>query len=1733
MSEIDALSLSITASTKQAEDKINSLIRTLKGLDSAFRSLTGSTTYANNLETAVHAITRVNNAIANINSDKMASVAKSMRELGRAGSILSNFGNIDKTGQAMDNVSSKATNLASNLSKMFNIKDKNAISELTESIQKMIDTMGRGDAYYQAESNVQRIIEEFSRFDNQLGDTLNTYNKVREKLRQNPLYIPENFSSEADWLKNKATIGITNTTSDITKGVSAGQLKAELEGLIPALQGLSNESDIINTIADWLRNNATPAMVDFNTAVEQGSVPVNAASDAVKELAQSLGVIMPTAQQTADALNSIDWSKFADADDMWIAETEAIQQLRDQLQPAITDIDRLAESNQKISNTQPFETIVSGLESLQGVTIGDFSNITTLAEGVNKLGYQSAVTAAQILPQIADGLRGFNFNLPEMTGMEEFAKGLRSLGSKAVQNAASSLPFVADGLRQLGSITLPDMTNLTEFAKALSIFGRKTSTIAVQNIPQLAKAFQQLFTVMSKAPKISQNTIDAANAMANLASKTGGVTRALTSATPKLNLWSGAAKNASKSTFSLAAAIGKVYASYWMLFRVFGIFKQSIEWASNLEEVRNYVVQAFGDMAYKAYEFADIAGDSFGIFSVDALKTVARYQSMGRTMEITDKKVSDAHKYLRKELSETLEINEVKQAYGDLGDTAADMAINIAKLAGDFASLRDDLTFDEVSEKFDSIYTGTTKPLRELGFTIKQTTLAEWAMRNGLDADIKSMSEAERAILRYKYVMANADYVMGDFIRTSESWHNSITRLKLAFKNLGTVIGSGLINILKPVIQKITAFVNTLTGLIQKAINAIGKLLGWQMEIDPVAPSSGSGYDDMADAMEDAEDASGGTADNLEDGAKAAKKMKDYLLGIDELNVFRPDEDTSSSKGKSGSGSGSGAGGGSKGGATGGGVNFVPYESDINSWYNLGRTMADKIGEALWNVDWDKIKAKAQTFATNLASLLNGVIDSDIFWTGIGHTIAEGINTALVFAETFLDNLRWGKLGKQVGNLINQAVADFEWDRLGRTIAKGINAAATYMRNLGETIDFKAIGEGIATSINNFFETWDSAELAAALNVWVNNLWTLISSTISNIKWGKIWDKVKRFFNTLELDTLAVIIGGITWKIAGRAILEQAKKALLAKLGSLFLKLTLKDVVFTITSFSLQWAGTPTFDAIIAPLVEKFDEEFSKAFPNLSDLIGHALAGTAVGGVAGAWIGMLGGPIGALAGAIIGALAGAFTSDVFEPVRKAIVENVFNFDTALDLGNQMITHFKNAFSGDLNFGEIGIEIVKGIGKGILGALAFLAEPIADLFAWIWKGICKIFKISSPAKAMNPIGQNILLGIIEGFRGKFQEFTKAISDWFDKSVKPWFTLEKWKEVSDGVKTGILAKWTEFTTEWIPKITNWWNTNVTPWFTFEKWAEEAQHIKEAIKKKWDETVGQWIIDIADWWNTHVVPWFSLQTWKTEADHIRDAVITKLGEMVGEWKTKIEAWWKEHVQKYFKADTWIQIGKDIKEGILSGIDIVKEWKEKIEQLMKDFKDVFKESEFAKIGKAAIDSVLSGFKTAWSDVISWVNEKVEWLKDKFTIKAKVESDDSSQQSTTPTTNNKTKKKVKTTTKATGGVFDDGRWRNIHAYGMGGMPDEGQLFWARERGAELVGQINGNTAVMNNDQIVASVASGVQQAVTEALSPYLSDISTNTRITASKDFTVQIGDRQIAEASNRGQRQLGAVLFT
>ena len=208
-----------------------------------------------------------------------------------------------------------------------------------------------------------------------------------------------------------------------------------------------------------------------------------------------------------------------------------------------------------------------------------------------------------------------------------------------------------------------------------------------------------------------------------------------------------------------------------------------------------------------------------------------------------------------------------------------------------------------------AIYTGMTRPLRKYGIDLTNASMKEFALKNGLDADISSMSQAEKTLLRYQMVMTRASSAMGDFTKTADTWANSIRTVKQLLQEFGRLLGEALINTLKPAL---IAFKNFLYSLIQSAqnvLNAVGSLLGWS-KIDFGGASLIEDMEDFADATDDA--------------AGAAKKLKGQLRGIDELNNLTTNP-------------GGGGGGGATDSGTAGGTDLwdkiketkEKYESDL------------------------------------------------------------------------------------------------------------------------------------------------------------------------------------------------------------------------------------------------------------------------------------------------------------------------------------------------------------------------------------------------------------------------------------------------------------------------------------------------------------------------------------------------------------------------------------------------------------------------------------------------------------------------------------------------------------------------------------------------------------------------------------------------------------------------------------
>lgn len=655
------------------------------------------------------------------------------------------------------------------------------------------------------------------------------------------------------------------------------------------------------------------------------------------------------------------------------------------------------------------------------------SNLNGLANSVNRL--SSAMQS---------------MNNVKTTDFTRLAKGIEKMSTvdtAKINRAASSMNQLS---KAFGNIQASSSATaqISELAKGISQLGYKSSTKAIENIPKLATAMQGLMTTLSKAPTVNRNLIDMTNALAKLARTGASSGRAANSLASSLNVFSKSAKSAKINSFSLASAFGKLYASYWLLFRAFHKLGEAIDISSSLTEVENVVRTTFGNYEKMIQDFSKTSIQDFGMSELMAKQVASRFQAMGVAMGFSQKDM-------------------------------ANMSLELTKLTADMASFYD-MSQTDVARNLQAIFTGETEPLRKYGLDLTQATLKEWALKQGLDADITSMTQAQKAMLRYQYVMQNTAAAQGDFARTADTWHNQITVLTQSFQQLASIIGGALINAFKPFVRTLNQVMQYVIAFAETVTNALGSIFGWQYEV-----SAGGVAEDWADGMDDFSDATG-------DAAKNAKKLENNLLGIDELNINSGDSD------KSGSGT---TGGASKVDKTQGGLVqvdtiFKGYESGIKSLEELGKTINAALNKAMENVDWNKIYEKADNFGKGLANFLNGLISPRLF-SNVGKTIANSLNTVLHFLDSFGTTFDWKNFGKSLAAGIKGFFENWDAGLTGKTLstfAKGIlEAMSASLNQLSADETFNTIGQklvdfvcgidwgGLAWDLAGFFIACENA----------------------------------------------------------------------------------------------------------------------------------------------------------------------------------------------------------------------------------------------------------------------------------------------------------------------------------------------------------------------------------------------------------------------------------------------------------------------------------------------------------------------------------------------------------------------------------------------------------------------------------------------------------------------------------
>lgn len=755
--------------------------------------------------------------------------------------------------------------------------------------------------------------------------------------------------------------------------------------------------------------------------------------------------------------------------------------------------------------------------ALSGLNTG---NLNSLSTGVNRLA--GAMTA----------MRGIDTRT--FSAVARNVSKLGSINSKQINAAAGSMRQISNAVKGLSGMSA-SVKGLSDLASAIKQLGYQSSTKAIENIPKLATAMRQLMSELSKAPSVSRNIIDMTNALAKLSRTGGAAGTAAKSITSSFSGFSSSASAVTKKSFSLASAIGKVYATYWALFRGFRLLGDAIDISSSLTEVENVVRQTFGQYESLINNFAKTSIEKFGMSELSAKQFASRFQAMGTALDIPQGQM-------------------------------AKMSIRLTELAGDMASFYD-VSQEDIAKSLQSVFSGTTAPMRRYGIDLTQATLKEWALKQGLDANVSSMTQAQKAMLRYQYVLAHTTNITEDFKRTQDSWHNQITMLRENCKALGAVVGGGLINAFKPFIKVLNAVLQKVISFAEMVTNALGSIFGWRYEASKGAGISGLADDigSASDGMDDLSNAAGSAGKNTGGIAKNAKKAKKEIQqatrAFDELKVIsKQSKDNTSGSGSGGSGGGSGS-GGSGGGDTGKLVQtdtiFKKFKSNIKDLEGLGIEIRKALVKAVGGIEWDKIYAKASGFGTGLAEFLNGLFSED-----------------------------------KNGNSVFTATAD--------VIAGALNTAIFASKGFTDKFKFKTFGKNVAHGFNRFFKKFKWKQCAEAINGWVDGFWKFVRGFFDDLSWKDIFNGLKTFLTNLSPTTIATIIGARAFSRLGKNFYKLIKSAITKNLDKKLSKAITKKL--SLVKLGGGIAGTLATGFVIAATITvavQFSKDFKEWIGNI------------------------------------------------------------------------------------------------------------------------------------------------------------------------------------------------------------------------------------------------------------------------------------------------------------------------------------------------------------------------------------------------------------------------------------------------------------------------------------------------------------------------------------------------------
>lgn len=614
----------------------------------------------------------------------------------------------------------------------------------------------------------------------------------------------------------------------------------------------------------------------------------------------------------------------------------------------------------------------------------NISLLSATLSNVNSGSLNGFTRGLEALSKVMATFNASGIKTQDFTRLRKNIDALSHINSKGLYNASSGLSKFTKTFASIGNISAGS-EKIVELANAVSKLGRKSTESAIANMPALGKALTELFATLSKAPVVSKNLLHMTRALANLVaqgSKTSVVSKGLSASMDKVGF---SMNRTRKHAFSLAAAFGKFYASYFLIIRGAKGFLNAIKGTADYLETYNYYTVASEKVTS---EWNSSAKELTG--TLNKLSGVQLKQTGENTGLLTESGLKNLGLNIKEITQYASQLVSVTNSLGLVGEVSLDTADTFVRLAGDISSLFN-IDYKQAATNLQSGLIGQSRALYKYGIDITNATLQTYAYANGVKKSVSEMTQAEKMQLRVLAILDQSKVSWGDLANTIESPSNMIRQFKNNLSELSTIIGQLFI----PVLQRIMPVVNGVTIALKRLFTFIASLFGIELDLS----SFGKGYNEIADSLED-------VSDGFDKAGASAKKFKNITLGIDELNINAPQEN-------------------------GGGGGFGGDPIDLSA--NLKEAMAEY--NKVWEEAYKKMESKAQKFADKVEKIIEPVkkMFKDIFageWDLVGQDVSGMITAITDFFTRAIDGVDWEEIGKNIGEFFN----GIEWTEILKSV---------------------------------------------------------------------------------------------------------------------------------------------------------------------------------------------------------------------------------------------------------------------------------------------------------------------------------------------------------------------------------------------------------------------------------------------------------------------------------------------------------------------------------------------------------------------------------------------------------------------------------------------------------------------------------------------------------------------------